>query len=89
MRSYINAHAALSQTRHLAREQTTAGPKVTFPAIHVINYVVNNTVFTQVLIVGPPGTGKTSLSRILVNYAAREGFQPLLVDLDPREVIRK
>eukprot|EP00730_Choanoeca_flexa_P002126 TRINITY_DN10925_c0_g1_i1.p1 TRINITY_DN10925_c0_g1~~TRINITY_DN10925_c0_g1_i1.p1 ORF type:complete len:164 (+),score=12.26 TRINITY_DN10925_c0_g1_i1:2-493(+) len=45
----------------------------------------------KVLIVGPSGTGKTALSKILTNYAVRQGGQPLLIDLDPREVglIRK
>lgn len=35
-----------------------------------------------VLILGPPDSGKTSLSTFLMNYAIREGYMPTLVDLD-------
>jgi poly(A) polymerase len=36
----------------------------------------------RVMIVGPVDTGKTSLARVLLNYAVREGERPMLVDLD-------
>ena len=36
----------------------------------------------RVMIVGPGDTGKTSLARVLLNYAVREGERPMLVDLD-------
>ena len=36
----------------------------------------------RILVVGPPSTGKSSLVRVLLNYAVREGERPLLVDLD-------
>ncbi len=35
------------------------------------------------LICGPQDCGKTSLARILTNYAVRADWKPLLVDLDP------
>lgn len=35
-----------------------------------------------VMIVGPPDVGKTTLSRILCNYAVRRQRTPLLIDLD-------
>eukprot|EP00484_Ammonia_sp_Unknown_P024523 CAMPEP_0197026670 /NCGR_PEP_ID=MMETSP1384-20130603/6710_1 /TAXON_ID=29189 /ORGANISM="Ammonia sp." /LENGTH=666 /DNA_ID=CAMNT_0042455375 /DNA_START=24 /DNA_END=2024 /DNA_ORIENTATION=+ len=36
----------------------------------------------RVLILGPPNSGKTSLAKILANYALRSQSYPLLVDLD-------
>ncbi|KAJ1901825.1 Cleavage polyadenylation factor subunit clp1 [Kickxella alabastrina] len=37
----------------------------------------------RVMLVGPEDSGKTSLARLLVNYAVRMGERPLFVDLDP------
>ena len=37
-----------------------------------------------VAIVGPHDCGKTSLTKILLNYAIRSGWNPLLVELDVR-----
>ncbi|KAJ2001072.1 Cleavage polyadenylation factor subunit clp1 [Coemansia thaxteri] len=37
------------------------------------------------MIVGPEDCGKTSLARILVNYAVRMGETPVYVDLDPMD----
>ncbi|RHZ59936.1 hypothetical protein Glove_360g62 [Diversispora epigaea] len=39
----------------------------------------------KVLIVGPEDVGKTSLSKILLSYALRQGRQPIFVDLDVNE----
>lgn len=41
----------------------------------------------RVLIVGPENSGKTTLCKILVNYAVRsgQGWSPLLVNVDPSE----
>jgi len=36
----------------------------------------------HVLVVGPPGTGKSTLCRLLANYAARAGHGAALVELD-------
>jgi hypothetical protein len=36
----------------------------------------------RVMVVGPPDSGRTSVVRTLVNYAARVGQRPTLVDLD-------
>ena len=36
----------------------------------------------RVLIVGPADVGKSSLSKILINYAARQAWSPLFIDLD-------
>jgi polyribonucleotide 5'-hydroxyl-kinase len=36
----------------------------------------------RVILVGPTDSGKTSLSKIFLNYGARKGHQPIFVDLD-------
>ena len=36
----------------------------------------------RLLIVGPADVGKSSLSKILINYAARQAWSPLFIDLD-------
>lgn len=37
------------------------------------------------LIAGPPTTGKTTLARTLTSYATRQGFEPIVVNADPKE----
>ncbi|KAJ1333240.1 polyribonucleotide 5'-hydroxyl-kinase [Microdochium nivale] len=39
----------------------------------------------RVLVVGPPGSGKTSLVRTLTGWATRMGRQPMVVSTDPSE----
>eukprot|EP00111_Clytia_hemisphaerica_P004309 TCONS_00012301-protein len=41
-----------------------------------------NTIGPRVMICGPVDVGKSTLSRILLNYAVRMGRRPLFVDLD-------
>eukprot|EP00040_Diaphanoeca_grandis_P040724 m.262074 g.262074 ORF g.262074 m.262074 type:complete len:421 (-) comp44279_c0_seq1:117-1379(-) len=65
MLSYVNAHAALEQSREVAKATGKFGPRV--------------------LIAGPPDVGKSTLSKILANYATRAGRRPLFVDLDAGE----
>jgi len=40
----------------------------------------------RVMIVGPPDVGKTTLSKILINYAVKHGRTPMFVDINPSEV---
>lgn len=42
----------------------------------------------RVLIIGPDNSGKTTIAKILVNYATRAGqdWAPMLVNVDPSEV---
>lgn len=39
----------------------------------------------RVLVLGPDNAGKTSLVRFLTGYAQRSGWQPLVVNLDPKD----
>ena len=39
----------------------------------------------RVLVLGPDNAGKTSLVRFLTGYAQRSGWQPLIVNLDPKD----
>ena len=41
----------------------------------------------RVLILGSEDAGKTSLAKILVGYAVRQGRSPVLVGLDPKQVV--
>ena len=42
----------------------------------------------RVLVLGPENSGKTTVCKILTNYAVRagQGWSPLLVNVDPSEV---
>ncbi|KAJ1812277.1 Cleavage polyadenylation factor subunit clp1, partial [Coemansia sp. RSA 2599] len=68
MESYINVHMGLQQLRVQAHGE--AGD-------------VGRGVAPRVMVVGPEDSGKTSLSRILLNYAVRMEETPVFVDLDP------
>ncbi|ORX91606.1 Clp1-domain-containing protein, partial [Basidiobolus meristosporus CBS 931.73] len=39
----------------------------------------------RIMIIGPTDAGKTSLARILLNYALKRGREPIYVDMDPEE----
>lgn len=41
----------------------------------------------RVLILGSEDAGKTTLAKILVGYAVRQGRSPMMVGLDPKQVI--
>ncbi len=77
MPSYLNMHSTLEGLRNDAAQQGGHGPKVRVATAHVDS---------QVMIIGPPSSGKSTLARILSSYAARVNRVPLLVDLDVSEV---
>jgi polyribonucleotide 5'-hydroxyl-kinase len=41
----------------------------------------------RVLILGSEDAGKTSLAKILTGYSVRQGRSPILVGLDPKQVV--
>ena len=67
--TYANLHFALENQREAAASAATSGTRQG----------------PRVLVVGPDNAGKTSLVRFLTGYAQRSGWQPLVINLDPRE----
>ena len=47
--------------------------------------VENRTLGPRILILGPENAGKTTLVKILASYATRTGYQPAVVNTDPKE----
>ena len=45
-----------------------------------------NAVAIQIMLVGPTDVGKSTICKILLNYAVKMGRQPCLVDLDVGQV---
>merc|ERR1719204_2465407 len=91
---YINTHANLDNMRRAAAKQIeefkTEGVKnildppacQSMDEVHRIMKEQSSTFGPRVLIVGPKDCGKTTLTKILANYAVRLGRKPTLVDLD-------
>ena len=70
MNSYINTHSALQQLRKKASDT------VRVPGVYASQG-------PRALIVGPNDSGKSTLAKILCNYAVRSLHQPIFIDLDP------
>ncbi|PKH98595.1 hypothetical protein CRG98_049703 [Punica granatum] len=67
MVSYVNVHAILEGRRNRAR----ASPPDS-----------NSSQGPRVIVVGPKDSGKSTLSRMLLSWAAKQGWKPTFVDLD-------
>jgi len=76
MRIYSNLHLALEQMR--VRASMNSHPGRSQPPSDP----------PRVMVIGPEHSGKTSLCKLLVNYAVRagQGWRPMLVNVDPSEV---
>ncbi|KAJ1994192.1 Cleavage polyadenylation factor subunit clp1 [Dimargaris cristalligena] len=76
MASYLNLHTVLEQQRAnvplLPTDSSTGSSSAT-------------SFGPNVMLIGPTDAGKTSLAKILLNYAYRHGHRPLFVNLDPAE----
>lgn len=70
---YLNTHAALEQLRDHAESGCASQSKDPRGPI--------------LMVVGPTDVGKTTLCRILCNYAVRSGRTTTFVDLDIGQVI--
>ncbi|KHJ84046.1 hypothetical protein OESDEN_16243 [Oesophagostomum dentatum] len=66
---YLNTHAALEQLRQHSEEQATVEG-------------AENPKGPRIMLVGPMDVGKTTVCRILCNYAVRQGRSPVYIDLD-------
>ncbi|KAH9567043.1 hypothetical protein CY35_03G009100 [Sphagnum magellanicum] len=81
MVSYINVHAVLERRRQRAQE--AVGPST--PPLPVPNpqqLDSSSPAGPRVIVVGPTDSGKSSLARMLLGWAARLGWKPTYVDLD-------
>lgn len=83
MIAYANLHLAFEQMRIKARRAHKCSPD-------------SGTLTDaekqppRILIIGPENSGKTTVCKILANYATRTGqrWSPMLVNLDPNEVTK-
>ncbi|XP_019156851.1 PREDICTED: protein CLP1 homolog [Ipomoea nil] len=67
MISYVNVHAVLDARRHRAKASASDSDTYQGP---------------RVIVVGPTDSGKSTLSRMLLSWAAKLGWKPTFVDLD-------
>ncbi|XP_058187169.1 protein CLP1 homolog [Rhododendron vialii] len=67
MISYVNVHAVLEGRRNRAKASPTDSDLSQGP---------------RVIVVGPTDSGKSTLSRMLLSWAAKQGWKPTFVDLD-------
>ncbi|XP_022134389.1 protein CLP1 homolog [Momordica charantia] len=68
MIGYVNAHAILEGRRSRARASSSDDS--------------GSTQGPRVIVVGPTDSGKSTLSRMLLSWAAKQGWKPTFVDLD-------
>ncbi|KAG8381787.1 hypothetical protein BUALT_Bualt05G0009100 [Buddleja alternifolia] len=67
MISYVNVHAVLDARRNRAKASPSDSDMSQGP---------------RVIVVGPTDSGKSTLSRMLLSWAAKQGWKPTFVDLD-------
>ncbi|KAK9698377.1 hypothetical protein RND81_08G100100 [Saponaria officinalis] len=68
MISYVNVHAILDARRSRAKSSTSSDSE--------------SSKGPKVVVVGPTDSGKSTLSRMLLSWAAKQGWKPTFVDLD-------
>lgn len=68
MVSYVNVHAILEGRRNRAKASSSNDPDLTQGP--------------RVIVVGPTDSGKSTLSKMLLSWAAKQGWKPTCVDLD-------
>ncbi|KAJ4960894.1 hypothetical protein NE237_020804 [Protea cynaroides] len=68
MISYVNVHAILDGRRNRAKASSTSDP--------------DSCQGPRVIVVGPTDSGKSTLSKMLLSWAAKQGWKPTFVDLD-------
>jgi polyribonucleotide 5'-hydroxyl-kinase len=81
MRVYANLHIALEQMRVRALRQIRGSPVPPEES-------ASKSDPPRVLILGPDHSGKSTICKILTNYAVRagQGWSPFFVNVDPSEV---
>lgn len=80
MSAYANVHVALEQMRVRALAVSHGSPDSGID--------VDAADPPRVLVLGPENSGKTTLCKVLANYAVRSGqdWSPTLANVDPGEV---
>ncbi|XP_057422871.1 protein CLP1 homolog [Lotus japonicus] len=68
MVSYVNVHAVLEGRRSRAKASPSDDPE--------------SSQGPRVIVVGPTDSGKSTLSRMLLSWAAKQGWKPTFIDLD-------
>ncbi|KAL8172367.1 hypothetical protein V2J09_024171 [Rumex salicifolius] len=68
MISYVNVHAVLEARRSRAKASSSSDSE--------------SSKGPRVIVVGPTDSGKSTLSRMLLSWAAKQGWKPTFVDLD-------
>ncbi|GAV69809.1 MobB domain-containing protein/Clp1 domain-containing protein [Cephalotus follicularis] len=68
MVSYVNVHAVLEGRRNRAKASSSTDSDASQGP--------------RVIVVGPTDSGKSTLSRMLLSWAAKQGWKPTFVDLD-------
>ncbi|OVA09076.1 Pre-mRNA cleavage complex II Clp1 [Macleaya cordata] len=68
MISYVNVHAVLEGRRSRAKASSSDEP--------------GSSQGPRVIVIGPTDSGKSSLSTMLLSWAAKQGWKPTFVDLD-------
>eukprot|EP00249_Psilotum_nudum_P004229 c17772_g1_i1 orf=166-1518(+) len=84
MVSYVNVHAILECRRARARDaaaSTAPASLLILPASQRSEALAQSQ-GPRVIVVGPIDSGKSSLTRMLLGWAARQGWKPTFVDLD-------
>lgn len=85
-------HGCILQIRGLVQQEYESVNKSMKEYMEVIQVLDNRRNFSKlhgtlgprVLVTGSSNSGKSTLCQILCNYAARRGYTPLFIDLDPR-----
>ena len=72
---FVNLHFYLNKLREEALINNQIGPKVMIPSLLALFPF-------QILVTGSSLSGKTTLCKILANYATKTGWKPIYCDLD-------
>lgn len=95
MTEYLNIHHTLNNCRTAARNgDSSSGPRtlVSCKYAHSLKAVANIDVLVHIYVhdaqvVGPTDVGKSTLCRLLLNYAVRSNWTPTMIDLDIGEPV--
>jgi polyribonucleotide 5'-hydroxyl-kinase len=81
MAAYANLHIAFEQMRVRSLRDLRGSPVLDYGREKPIDPL-------RVLVLGPENSGKTTIYKLLINYAVRagQGWSPLLINTDPAEV---